>query len=279
MSMYLPNPAVRRTESDPVEFIELPPMAHEGDGETSMSVDASEIRGATQPQARVDLTRRAGNYVTELVPKSSGDSEDVRSIIHDLHYHITRHGPPQSLLKQLVAPVETRMLLWTNLPLADVLDGRARVAFGYDGAELEAENGGPARLLVPHLHLWKSPSESAAGSYWTGTCQASGRVSVTTTTPTHDGSSGTGATDPGAGWGPPSRQRSPETAEASCRGRGAGPVGRPSARAACPPAGHIAFARPRGAQASPNARPRASHPTLLLHPPCDAMKERGLRSS
>jgi hypothetical protein len=126
MSMYLPNPAVRRAESDPVEFIELPPMAHEGDGETSMSVDASEIRGATQPQARVDLTRRAGNYVTELVPKSSGDSEDVRSIIHDLHYHITRHGPPQSLLKQLVAPVETRMLLWTNLPLADVLDGRAR---------------------------------------------------------------------------------------------------------------------------------------------------------
>jgi Oxidoreductase molybdopterin binding domain len=175
MSMYLPNPAVRRAESDPVEFIELPPMAHEGDGETSMSVDASEIRGATQPQARVDLTRRAGNYVTELVPKSSGDSEDVRSIIHDLHYHITRHGPPQSLLKQLVAPVETRMLSWTNLPLADVLDGRARVAFGYDGAELEAEHGGPARLLVPHLHLWKSASESAAGSYWTRTSQASGR--------------------------------------------------------------------------------------------------------
>jgi len=44
----------------------------------------------------------------------------------------------------------------TNLPLADVLDGQAWVAFGYDGADLDAEHGGPARLLVPHLYLWKS---------------------------------------------------------------------------------------------------------------------------
>ena len=44
----------------------------------------------------------------------------------------------------------------TNLPLADVLDGRAWVAFGYEGADLEPEHGGPARLLVPHLYFWKS---------------------------------------------------------------------------------------------------------------------------
>jgi DMSO/TMAO reductase YedYZ molybdopterin-dependent catalytic subunit len=44
----------------------------------------------------------------------------------------------------------------TNLPLADVLDGQAWVAFGYDGDELEPEHGGPARLLVPHLYFWKS---------------------------------------------------------------------------------------------------------------------------
>jgi DMSO/TMAO reductase YedYZ molybdopterin-dependent catalytic subunit len=43
-----------------------------------------------------------------------------------------------------------------NLPLADLLDGRAWVAFSYDGAPLEPEHGGPARLLVPHLYLWKS---------------------------------------------------------------------------------------------------------------------------
>jgi len=44
----------------------------------------------------------------------------------------------------------------TNLPLEDVLDGRAWIAWGYDGDELEPEHGGPARLLVPHLYFWKS---------------------------------------------------------------------------------------------------------------------------
>ncbi len=44
----------------------------------------------------------------------------------------------------------------TNLPLEDLLDGQAWVAFEYDGDDLAAEHGGPARLLVPHLYLWKS---------------------------------------------------------------------------------------------------------------------------
>ncbi len=44
----------------------------------------------------------------------------------------------------------------TNLPIADVTGGQAWVAFGYDGGPLEAEHGGPLRLLVPHLYFWKS---------------------------------------------------------------------------------------------------------------------------
>ncbi len=44
----------------------------------------------------------------------------------------------------------------TNLPLADVTNGKAWVAHIYGGAPLAAEHGGPARLLVPHLYLWKS---------------------------------------------------------------------------------------------------------------------------
>ena len=44
----------------------------------------------------------------------------------------------------------------TNLPLADVTDGQAWIAYAFDGAPLEAEHGGPARLLVPHLYFWKS---------------------------------------------------------------------------------------------------------------------------
>ncbi|TNC26545.1 sulfite oxidase-like oxidoreductase [Amycolatopsis alkalitolerans] len=44
----------------------------------------------------------------------------------------------------------------TNLPLEDLLDGRAWIAYEFDGDELEPEHGGPARLLVPHLYFWKS---------------------------------------------------------------------------------------------------------------------------
>jgi len=44
----------------------------------------------------------------------------------------------------------------TNLPLEDVMGGKAWVAFAYDGAPLEPEHGGPARMLVPHLYFWKS---------------------------------------------------------------------------------------------------------------------------
>jgi DMSO/TMAO reductase YedYZ molybdopterin-dependent catalytic subunit len=44
----------------------------------------------------------------------------------------------------------------TNLQLKDIMGGRAWIAYRYDGQELEREHGGPARLLVPHLYLWKS---------------------------------------------------------------------------------------------------------------------------
>jgi DMSO/TMAO reductase YedYZ molybdopterin-dependent catalytic subunit len=44
----------------------------------------------------------------------------------------------------------------TNLPLADVMDGQAWIAYRYDGEDLAPEHGGPARLLVPHLYFWKS---------------------------------------------------------------------------------------------------------------------------
>ena len=44
----------------------------------------------------------------------------------------------------------------TNVPLGDLVDGKAVIAFAYDGSPLEPEHGGPARLLVPHLYFWKS---------------------------------------------------------------------------------------------------------------------------
>ena len=44
----------------------------------------------------------------------------------------------------------------TNLPLADVLNGQAFVAYEYDDGPLPAEHGGPARLVVPARYFWKS---------------------------------------------------------------------------------------------------------------------------
>ena len=44
----------------------------------------------------------------------------------------------------------------TNMPLEDLLEGQAWIVYEYDGAPVPAEHGGPARLLVPHLYLWKS---------------------------------------------------------------------------------------------------------------------------
>ncbi len=44
----------------------------------------------------------------------------------------------------------------TNLPLEDLIDNQAWIAFRFDDDDLAPEHGGPARLLVPHLYLWKS---------------------------------------------------------------------------------------------------------------------------
>lgn len=44
----------------------------------------------------------------------------------------------------------------TNVPLDDLLNKKSWIAFRFDGQDLTPEHGGPARLLVPHLYLWKS---------------------------------------------------------------------------------------------------------------------------
>jgi DMSO/TMAO reductase YedYZ molybdopterin-dependent catalytic subunit len=44
----------------------------------------------------------------------------------------------------------------TNLPLEDLMGGKAWIAHTYEDEPLAPEHGGPARLLVPHLYFWKS---------------------------------------------------------------------------------------------------------------------------
>jgi len=66
------------------------------------------------------------------------------------------------LAKAEPLPSASHVVAWshtgytTNLPLADVVGGKAFVVWDFDGRPLEVGHGGPARLLVPHLYFWKS---------------------------------------------------------------------------------------------------------------------------
>ena len=67
------------------------------------------------------------------------------------------------LLDEVVVSDEaTHVVAWsstgytTNLPLADVTDGKAWIVWDHEGSPLPTEHGGPVRLLVPHLYFWKS---------------------------------------------------------------------------------------------------------------------------
>jgi DMSO/TMAO reductase YedYZ molybdopterin-dependent catalytic subunit len=93
-------------------------------------------------------------------------SEDIRADIHcvtkwsklDTYWE----GVSIDTLLEEVEHDATHVLAYcdggytTNVPLEDVVDGKACIAFSYDGEPLEPEHGGPARLLVPHLYFWKS---------------------------------------------------------------------------------------------------------------------------
>jgi DMSO/TMAO reductase YedYZ molybdopterin-dependent catalytic subunit len=44
----------------------------------------------------------------------------------------------------------------TNLPVADLIDGRGAIVTRYEGLPIPPAHGGPARLLAQRLYFWKS---------------------------------------------------------------------------------------------------------------------------
>jgi DMSO/TMAO reductase YedYZ molybdopterin-dependent catalytic subunit len=71
--------------------------------------------------------------------------------------------PVQAILvRARVRPAATHVLVHaeqdytTNLPLADLDRPGNLLALSHNGEPLTPEHGGPVRLLVPHLYLWKS---------------------------------------------------------------------------------------------------------------------------
>ncbi|MBX4209592.1 sulfite oxidase-like oxidoreductase [Candidatus Parcubacteria bacterium] len=102
-------------------------------------------------------------------------AEDVTKDIHCVtkwsKFDTKWRGVPLDHIMDLagVSPEATHLIAHsydgysTNIPIEDIRAGgpgkagsQAWVAYLYDGKPLEAEHGGPARLLVPHLYFWKS---------------------------------------------------------------------------------------------------------------------------
>jgi DMSO/TMAO reductase YedYZ molybdopterin-dependent catalytic subunit len=126
------------------------------------------------PTPRVPLDR--WNFtITGLVdqPRSwtwdQFDALPKETVTHDIHcvtkwskWGTTWTGVSLDVLLEGIETAATHVMAsshggyTTNLPLADLRQGRAWIATGYDDAPLAPEHGGPARLLVPHLYFWKS---------------------------------------------------------------------------------------------------------------------------
>jgi DMSO/TMAO reductase YedYZ molybdopterin-dependent catalytic subunit len=88
---------------------------------------------------------------------------DIHCVTHWSKFDTTWRGVPIEVLFDAAgvgdfdyALVSSYGGYTTNLPVTDLIDRDAMVAVEFDGAPLEAEHGGPVRLLVPHLYLWKS---------------------------------------------------------------------------------------------------------------------------
>ncbi|HEY0534814.1 MAG TPA: sulfite oxidase-like oxidoreductase [Actinoplanes sp.] len=126
------------------------------------------------PTPRVPLDRWQFTITTETGEQKSWNwkefqalpSEDVTTDIHCVtkwsKLGTTWHGVS---LDTLLADVETSADYTmvhsfggytTNVPLEDLLDGKAWITYKFDGEDLAPEHGGPARMIVPHLYFWKS---------------------------------------------------------------------------------------------------------------------------
>jgi DMSO/TMAO reductase YedYZ molybdopterin-dependent catalytic subunit len=121
---------------------------------TSLDQWTFEIRGGAEPLTRTWEEFR--QLPSETVTK------DIHCVTKWTKLDTTWEGVPVETLLDAVEQDAPFLLAFcdggytTNLPIEDVVDGKAWVAFAYEGEPIEPEHGGPARLLVPHLYFWKS---------------------------------------------------------------------------------------------------------------------------
>jgi DMSO/TMAO reductase YedYZ molybdopterin-dependent catalytic subunit len=109
----------------------------------------------------IDFPRKLGWVELQALP-----AEDITTDIHCVtswsKLDTSWKGVSLDTLLQDVETEAEHVSVWcdggytTNLPLEDLTDGKAWLAYAYGGEPLEPEHGGPVRLLVPHLYFWKS---------------------------------------------------------------------------------------------------------------------------
>ena len=102
---------------------------------------------------------------------SAFQAEKQDSRVTDIHcvttwsrYDNRWQGLDTRRLLDLVEPLPgaTHVVLYgsdgytTNLPLADFAAPDAMLVHSWEGKPLTRDHGGPVRLIVPHLYLWKS---------------------------------------------------------------------------------------------------------------------------
>ena len=156
----------RRRHEEPPEGDRLPPGQY-------LTRDFPVLSAGPTPDVPLDewelsrhrRGRRAARLELGRVPGAGDRAADrrhpLRHVVdearHDVEGRIARHAArrDRAVRRAISWPVRYGGYT-TNLPLEDLLDGKAWIAYGFDGAPLEPEHGGPARLLVPHLYFWKS---------------------------------------------------------------------------------------------------------------------------
>ncbi len=134
------------------------PVLHYG---TVPQVDVAswrlEIRGAVEHPVTLTWTE------LQALPRQETLC-DIHCVTRWSRYDNVFEGVPLAPLLELVQPHSnaTHVLIHaehgftTNLPLDDFARPANLLALRHNGQDLDAEHGGPVRLLVPHLYFWKS---------------------------------------------------------------------------------------------------------------------------
>jgi DMSO/TMAO reductase YedYZ molybdopterin-dependent catalytic subunit len=150
-----------RREADP----DVPPGQYVTDDfpvlSTGPTPNVDEDRWSLEVRTETGETRR-WDWSALLALPAEDVTTDIHCVTHWSKLGTTWRGVS---VDTLLADVETSADFvmahsfggyTTNVPLEDLTDGRAWIAYEFEGEPLDPVHGGPARLLVPHLYFWKS---------------------------------------------------------------------------------------------------------------------------